>query len=76
MPGGKRCNPEVSHAVPVFANGSLSVPNTPSAVSEGLVGPSRNGSVISAPILAELAHLKAGLARGLRKEAEGRTVSP
>ena len=55
---------DASGAVPVLAIGSLSLPQTPSAISEAqVVAPSRNGSIISGPILAELAAAKAAAAR-------------
>lgn len=59
VPSKKCCDVQNSRAVPVLVNGSLSLPQTPSAISEGHVGPSRNGSIISGPMLAELAQSKA-----------------
>lgn len=61
VPTQKAWRNDASRAVPVFANGSLSLPQTPSAASEGLVGPSRNGSIISASAAADVSQLKGQL---------------
>lgn len=61
VPVQKPWRSDATRAVPVFANGSLSLPQTPSAASEGLAAPSRNGSIISAPAFADVSQLKGQL---------------